>query len=174
MLLRRPISPPRFRRPLPALAVFAAALAFGSAAALRSEPGAPSYDRDIRPILARRCYACHSRQAAVPQGGLLLDSPAGWRRGGSSGPAVVPGHPEKSLLIQAVRYEGTRKMPPAGKLPTAEIEALTRWVESGAATPGGAQAVQPATPSEQSQAAQPAPRQSTDWWSFQPVRRPAL
>ena len=62
----------------------------------------------------------------------MLDSRSGWEKGGESGPAVVPGNPDESLLIQAVRY-GDLEMPPKGKLPAEAIAALERWVKQGAA-----------------------------------------
>ena len=87
------------------------------------------YRQKVQPLLARRCYACHSGQAAAPQGGLRLDSRAAWLRGGNSGPAVVPGDPDRSRLIQAVRYPPTGlRMPPDGRLPDAEVASRNRSV----------------------------------------------
>src|SRR6476620_6762654 len=62
------------------------------------------FENKIRPILANNCYKCHSQQAEKVKAGLLLDSREGLLKGGESGPAIVPGDPEKSLLIKAVRY----------------------------------------------------------------------
>jgi hypothetical protein len=74
------------------------------------------FEKKVRPVLVEHCYECHSAQAAKVRGGLLLDTRAGLRQGGVSGPAVVPGDAAASLLLQALRHEG-RKMPPAGKRP---------------------------------------------------------
>src|SRR5687768_1973503 len=62
------------------------------------------FEKRVRPVLVQRCYECHSASAKKLKGGLLLDSKEGWRKGGDSGPALVPGEPEKSLLIQAIRW----------------------------------------------------------------------
>src|SRR5215470_17748325 len=85
------------------------------------------FETKVRPVLAKNCYGCHSSEVKSPMGGLFLDSRAGVRTGGKSGPAIVPGKPDESLLIQAIAYKD-RKMPPAGQLPEAAIADLTRWV----------------------------------------------
>src|SRR5262245_42856100 len=74
------------------------------------------FEKQVHPLLIKHCYPCHSSEAKVLKGRLRLDSRDGWMRGGDSGPAAVPGEPDKSLLIEAVRYE-TLEMPPRGKLP---------------------------------------------------------
>ncbi len=97
------------------------------------------FEARVRPLLIKHCSECHSRQAKTVQGGLRLDHPEGLRRGGESGPAVVPGKPEESRLIAAVRYKNPdSQMPPAGKLSEAEIEVLVQWVQRGAAFPDSA------------------------------------
>lgn len=89
----------------------------------------------VEPILERRCYECHSRAHEV-EGGLALDSGAGWRQGGDHGPAVLPHDLAQSLLIQAVRHEKTdTAMPPRHKLPAVEIALLETWVLLGAPDP---------------------------------------
>ena len=93
------------------------------------------FERKIRPLLAERCYSCHSKDAKVLHGELRLDSSAGLRQGGESGPLLVPGNPEESLLIQAVQYEDGLEMPPKGKLPEAEVAELVAWVKRGAPMP---------------------------------------
>src|SRR4051812_728469 len=74
------------------------------------------FEKQVRPLFIKRCYQCHSSEAKVLKGGLHLDSRSGWMQGGDSGPAVVPGAPDKSLLIEAIRYQSL-EMPPRGKLP---------------------------------------------------------
>ena len=95
------------------------------------------FEQRIRPVLVERCYSCHSAAALTKKslkGGLLLDSPAGLRKGGDSGPALVPGKPEDSLLIAAIRYESF-DMPPNGKLPDHVIADFVKWVRIGAPDP---------------------------------------
>src|SRR6476469_6442058 len=83
------------------------------------------------PVLKRHCFECHSHASGKAKGGLVLDSRSGWEKGGDSGPAIVPGKPGESLLIQAVRYDGL-EMPPKGKLAPEAIAALENWVKMGA------------------------------------------
>jgi hypothetical protein len=92
------------------------------------------FEQKIRPILAQHCYECHSSQAKKLRGGLRLDNRAGPLKGGNSGPAVVPGKPDDSLLIQALRYDGLT-MPPKGRLPDQVIADFERWVVMGAPDP---------------------------------------
>jgi mono/diheme cytochrome c family protein len=92
------------------------------------------FEKQVRPLLIRHCYQCHSSEAKVVKGGLHLDSRGGWMKGGDSGPAIVPGEPDKSVLIDAIRY-GSLEMPPRGKLPEAEIAVLERWVRMGSPDP---------------------------------------
>ena len=102
-------------------------------------------------------------------GGLRLDSADAVQKGGKSGPPIVPGKPDDSLLIQAIRQTHARiKMPPAGKLKDAEIAAITEWVKAGA--------VWPANAGETKTTAAPyviTPEQRA-FWAFQPVRKPAV
>ncbi len=93
------------------------------------------FEGRIRPLLIKHCYECHSSESEELQGGLLVDSRPTMRRGGDSGPALIPGDSDASLLIQAVRYENGMEMPPDEKLSAAEIADLERWVADGAADP---------------------------------------
>jgi hypothetical protein len=108
------------------------------------------FEQHVRPLLIRRCYECHSEQLKKPRGGLVLDSKDGWLKGGSRGPAIVPGNPDESLLIQAVRFEDEDlQMPPKGKLSQGklsqrEILLLTQWVTMGAPGPRTNEARPPA------------------------------
>lgn len=97
--------------------------------------GIEFFETKVRPLLVKRCYECHSQTAKKSQGGLLLDTAAGLSAGGDSGPPIVAGKPEESLLIEAVGYEDTLQMPPTGKLPEEEIAVLTAWVKRGAPLP---------------------------------------
>ena len=97
------------------------------------------FESKIRPVLVEHCYACHSRQAESAgklRGGLRVDDREALRRGGDSGPAIVPRDLEASLLIAAMRHDGSDyKMPPSGKLPAAIIADFESWIGRGAPDP---------------------------------------
>src|SRR6185369_5728318 len=92
------------------------------------------FETKVRPVLFASCFTCHGSEQQM--GNLRLDSDAAIKKGNAHGPALVPGDPEKSLLVQAIRYTGKIKMPPNGKLKQAEIDALTQWIQLGAPWPG--------------------------------------
>src|SRR5688572_22683235 len=88
------------------------------------------YTKNVKPLLAAKCYACHTQTA---MGGLRLDSREAFVKGGNSGPVTAPGPPSNSLLMQVVTHTHSKiKMPPTGRLSDAEINNLQQWVESGA------------------------------------------
>ena len=91
-----------FSRPVFAFALFAAQ---GLTLAADDRAGMAFFEANIRPLLVERCYECHSSEKGQSKGGLTLDTRAGWMTGGDSGAAIVPGKPEESLLIKAVRYD---------------------------------------------------------------------
>ena len=91
------------------------------------------FESKIRPILVERCHECHAKDS--PEGDLHLTSRATLMTGGEAGPAIVPHHPEQSLLIEAINYEGAYEMPPDSKLKKVEINLLTEWVKRGAPWP---------------------------------------
>jgi hypothetical protein len=94
------------------------------------------FETKIRPVLVQSCYSCHSHDAKELQGGLRLDSRAGVLKGGDDGPVVVPGKPEASNLLKAIRYgEDFSHMPPKGKLPAKVISDFERWIAAGAPDP---------------------------------------
>src|SRR4051812_31260555 len=94
--------------------------------------GVEFFEKKVRPVLAEHCYKCHSAQAKSSKGGLHRDSRDGLRRGGETGPAVVPGKPADSLLVKAVRWtDDALRMPPKAKLPAAVVADLERWVAAG-------------------------------------------
>jgi hypothetical protein len=98
-----------------------------------SAAGLEFFETRIRPIFFEHCYECHG--GAQVKGGLRLNSLSGFLAGGDSGPAVVAGKPEESLLVEAVRYDGSIQMPPTGKLPEEKIRLIARWVAMGAPAP---------------------------------------
>lgn len=124
------------------------------------------FERNVRPVLARNCYSCHG--SAQELGGLRLDSRAALLRGGSRGPAVLPGHPEQSLLIKAVKHDGL-KMPLGGKLTDSEIAALEKWVSQGAPWP---EETDKGTPASGDAGLYEKIRK--EHWAFQPIRKPAI
>ena len=98
--------------------------------------GSAFFESKIRPILVEHCYECHSEKEQLREGGLLLDRPSGWLEGGDTEKAVIPGQPETSLLMVAVRYSNDDlQMPPDGKLSDKEIGLLKTWIERGAPGP---------------------------------------
>jgi mono/diheme cytochrome c family protein len=95
------------------------------------------FENKIRPALVEHCYACHSVEAQKTgklRGGLMLDTRDASRTGGETGPAVVPGKPDESLLVTSLRHESF-EMPPKGKLPDAVIADFVEWIELGAPDP---------------------------------------
>jgi hypothetical protein len=89
------------------------------------------FEKQVRPILARRCYECHSARAKELKGGLRVDSRAAILTGGDTGPAIVLGDQDESLLIDAINYGDLYQMPPKSKLPDSEIAILSKWVKLG-------------------------------------------
>src|SRR4051794_36215972 len=87
------------------------------------------FEQRIRPLLIKQCYSCHSAGAKKLRGELLLDTRDGVRKGGATGPALIPGRPDDSLLIKAVRYEVDLRMPPQTRLAAQEIADLVAWVK---------------------------------------------
>ncbi len=97
------------------------------------------FEAKIRPVLVQHCLECHG-DSTVLQGGLSLETRDAWLRGGDSGPAIVPGAPEESLLWQAVSYRDSHlEMPPDGQLPANVLADLQRWIADGAYDPRTAQ-----------------------------------
>ena len=109
-----------------------------SVASVRAAETAPAdgvfFEKHIRPILTQHCYPCHSEKAGKRKGGLWLDRRDGWKSGGETGPAIVPGNVAGSLLVKGVRYESL-KMPPQQQLPHHLIARLEEWVRRGAYDP---------------------------------------
>lgn len=92
------------------------------------------FEARIRPVLAQSCYECHSAESKIVRGGLQLDSRQAGLTGGDSGPAIVPGRPEESLLIEALKHESV-EMPPDSKLSDQVIADFEEWIRQGAADP---------------------------------------
>ena len=132
---------------------------FGSDAA-----PAEFFEMRIRPLLAENCYACHT---SARKGGLQADSGEGLRRGGHSGPALLPGNSAGSLLIRAVSQTHDRlSMPPQGKLDDNQIEDLKAWIDAGAVWPENEEDLLPAAET----ASHVVPPEQRAFWSFQPLQ----
>ncbi len=154
-------------RILIALAVYlGAAAAPGSS--LAGDDAAEFFEAKVRPVLATRCVSCHG--PAKQKAGLRLDTAEGLKKGGESGPVVDPGKPETSRLVDAVRYhDDSLQMPPKGKLPEPEVEALARWVKAGAVWPESA--ARPAVSATAAEGAKGISAEARAFWSFRPVRK---
>ena len=128
------------------------------------------FEKQVRPILANNCYPCHGPASGEGQAGLRLDSLAGMLKGGRSGPVLVPGEPDRSLLIHAVNHDTFVQMPPKRKLSLTVIQTLTHWVESGAAWPNSPIPMRPKRPPDASSEQQRFSEAQMTHWAFQPVR----
>ena len=124
------------------------------------------FEKKVRPVLVKECYKCHSAEAGRVKGGLRVDTRDGLFKGGDSGPAIVPGNPDRSLLVRAIRYrERDLQMPPDDKkLPASQIADLEAWVRMGAPDP------REDTPNKFGAA----PTDPKQHWSFQPIFKPII
>ena len=136
----------------------------GLSVAQGTENGEEFFEKKIRPVLATRCYICHAAEAPQVQGGLLLDSKQGLLTGGNSGPAIKPGDPDRSVLIQALRYDGELKMPPGAALGAEVVQDFEEWVRMGAPDPRTGAEVRTDL----------LPAGAREHWSFQPPKMPAI
>ena len=138
------------------------------AAAAVNDPRRRLFENEIRPALVDNCYECHSGENL--EGGLDVTHRAGLIRGGDSGPAVVAGKPQESLLLAAIKYDGELKMPPDHKLPASLVGQFSKWIEQGAVDPREPEIVRSTTDLGSTQSSD-----SIDWqnarefWAFQPV-----
>ncbi len=124
------------------------------------------FEARIRPVLVTQCGKCHSSTAQKLRGRLHLDSREGLRKGGDSGPAIVPGQPEESLLLRAIRYRDEElQMPPKGKLPDAVVADIEAWIKMGAPDPRTGTATAAAGRSLADLA------KARDFWSFRPPKK---
>ncbi len=152
------------RLPLTSFAGFLCVVSLGSS----TQSGEPDqreidfFERKIRPVLIEHCYECHSVDSDVIQGGLRVDHPDAMLQGGDSGVAVMPGEPDNSLLLAAIKYDDM-EMPPQGPLSPEVVEDFERWIELGATDPRDSQPLPESVDSDE-----------IDWvearafWSFQP------
>lgn len=152
--MTRPSTPRRSANPL---WIVVCTLVVAGISSLRAQEGSDAeyFRSKVEPLLQKRCLTCHSHSARTMEGGLTLDSKSGWATGGDRGPAIVPGDPDQSLLVSAIRHtDSDLEMPPEKKLPDDEIAVLVEWVKRGAPDPRP-----DATPQTD----------PTDWWSLRPL-----
>ncbi len=129
------------------------------------------FESTVRPLLIDRCQRCHNADEA--KSGLRVDSLAALVEGGDSGPAVVPGKPDESLLIEAVRQTSVLKMPPKARLTDGEIQALSQWIEQGAVWPGSPLAADATTAQNRlpmGTLTDEGMAERATHWSFRPIR----
>lgn len=119
----------------------------------------------VLPLLEARCFECH-KQGAEVRGGLMLSSRQAMLKGGESGPAIVPGKPDESLLIEAVRYESF-EMPPRTRMPKQEVDILVRWIAEGAVWPEELNAAPPPAHDHF-----PLQERRQSHWAWQPISAP--
>jgi hypothetical protein len=130
-----------------------------------SAEGRAFFENKIRPVLVAHCYECHSAGAKELGGKLLLDTRAGLLGGGESGPALVAGKPDESLLIEAISRADEHRMPPEDPLPQMMVHDLIEWVKMGAPDPR----------SDNAQKSQPGDNgPESAQWSFQAISKPEL
>jgi cytochrome c553 len=124
------------------------------------------FETEVRPILVNRCYECHGEKKQ--KGGLRVDAISYLKAGGDTGPALVPGKPEESSLVEAVRYKKSDfQMPPKEKLPDAEVAVLEKWIALGAPWPQSDAKAVVLTESGFTQ-------EQRAFWCFQPLANPEV
>ena len=142
------------------------ALLLAAPARAADPKGVEFFEKRIRPVLVEHCYKCHSADAEKAKklrGGLYLDTAAGVKKGGDSGPAVVGGDPRASLLIRAMKADGLAQMPPKDALPAGVIADFEAWIKMGAPDPRSG---------ETSAAAAVDFEKARRHWAFRPVAPP--
>jgi hypothetical protein len=139
-------------------------LAVPARAADPTPDGIEFFEKKVRPVLVKHCYECHAADAKKVRGELLLDTRGGVLKGGTTGPAIVPGQPEKSLLITAVRHVDSELRMPKEKLSDGEIKDLVAWVKMGAPDPRTGAVVTKRVDLSKAK----------EFWSFKPVSKPAV
>ena len=125
-----------------------------------------TFTTKVAPLLQQHCISCHGPDAQ--ESGLRLDSLQALNTGGKAGPPIIPGKPDESLLVVAIRRtDSTLQMPPEGKLPDEAVATIEQWIAQGALHPDGAVVpAQPALPF--------VPEQARQFWAFRPLQQPTL
>src|SRR5882672_11064175 len=139
------------------------ALPLSARAAAPDPVGVEFFEKKIRPVLVERCFKCHSAESEKLKGGLRLDTAEGIKKGGESGkPTIVAGDPDRSVLIEAIRYKNEDlQMPPKQRLADVQIADFVAWVQMGA-------------PDPRNSAATATSIAKSDFWSFKRPQDHAL
>jgi mono/diheme cytochrome c family protein len=125
------------------------------------------FEKRVRPVLVEKCFSCHSAEAKKQRGGLKLDSREALSKGGDNGPVIVAGQPDRSRLVEAIRYGNEKlQMPPKGRLPERDVAAFEAWVRRGAFFP--------ATTAKSESKTVPSVAEGRKFWSFQMPRPQSL
>ena len=129
-------------------------------------PDVAFFEAKIRPVMAAKCYACHSSKLKAPMGGLVLDTKAGLAAGGSGGAVITAGKPRTSRLLTALRFTDPHlQMPPSGKLPETVVADFETWIASGAPDPRAAAPAGETTSALKGMSIETGKK----WWAFQPI-----
>jgi hypothetical protein len=132
--------------------------------ATNSAEGFEYFEKHIRPVLVKHCYACHSAEAKTLEAGLLLDTREGMVKGGDTGPVIVPGAPDKSRLLRAIGHADPElKMPPEDRLAPDVVKRFEEWIRMGAPDPRDGK-------SETQWAGRIDLKVARQFWSFRPVQ----
>ncbi|EDY17001.1 protein of unknown function DUF1549 [Chthoniobacter flavus Ellin428] len=127
------------------------------------------FEKKIRPVLSEQCYECHSATSKKVKGGLLLDTAEGILKGGDSGPSIVAGKPEKSLLLTSMKHsdpDPDLAMPPKkDQLPAEVIADFEQWIKMGAPDPRDGKATRKAAWNDKT---------AKEHWAFQPIKNPTV
>ena len=130
------------------------------------------FESKIRPVLAEKCYECHSAQSGKTKGGLRLDHIEVILKGGDSGPALTVGDSTNSLLVEAIHYQDPDfHMPPKGKLPQDVISDLEKWINEGAVWP---EEPVPSFSSKAERSSFNLAKRKKEHWSWQPITSPTI
>jgi hypothetical protein len=148
------------------IVIWVASSTCGFRALAQPNPKVEFFESKIRPVLVQHCYECHAAESKTLRGGLLVDSRQGLLLGGESGAAVVPGEPEESLLISALRHDGF-EMPPQQKLSQVIIDDFEKWIRDGAEDPrrGTPEVARPSSIDIEA---------GRKHWAYQPLRTPVI
>jgi hypothetical protein len=134
------------------------------------------FESNVRPLLIEHCHSCHASDSDRIRGGLVLDTRAGWLVGGISGPAIIPGNPDASPFIHAIRWDDEDfQMPPKRRLSDREISVFEEWIRRGAPDPRVTRTLGPDEVKAMAIPGGGVPKSAgDDHWSFQPVSDPSV
>ena len=130
------------------------------------------FEKKIRPVLSNNCYECHSAKSKSLKAGLLLDRKTGWERGGKNGTVIVPGKPDESILMHALRYNNhDLQMPPSGKLSESVLADFEKWIAMGAQDPRNSSLEEVFAVGGLKAKSQ---EEGRKFWAFKPIKLPSL